>query len=136
MRKTHFIARGLADFFSITYAADALRVTHAQFTIPVMTVGEAIRTLRKLAGLNQSQLAERMGADYNQSNISRIENGAQLLDTAQLQAIAEILNVRASDILAMAEQGTEAPRVSQYLQAYSKLSVRQIDAILALADDE
>lgn len=140
MRDTHFHCKGLACFFSDRYAADALRPTHVGFTIPAMTVGEAIKALRKLAKLTQidlaAQVGARLGEDYAQSNISRIESGTQLLDTKQLQLFAEILNVRASDIFAMAEEGVSAPRVSQYLQAYSKLSARQVDSILALAEDE
>lgn len=105
-----------------------------------MTVGEAIKTLRKLRGMNQIELAAKVGAelgeDYAQSNISRIENGRQLLDTDQLQVVAKILNVRPSDILALSEVGTADARVSKYLQAYSKLTEAQISLILSIADDE
>lgn len=104
--------------------------------MPRMEIGHVIRTLRRAKKLNQTDLAALLGESYNQANISRIENGAQDLDTKQLFAVAKALDVRASDIIALAETPIEDTRWGRYLALYARLTPKQIDAILALGDDD
>ena len=50
-------------------------------------IGQRIAALRKLAGLNQEQLAERAG--LQRTHISRIEAGKYAVTLETIQAIAE-----------------------------------------------
>ncbi len=60
-------------------------------------IGSRIRRLRESAGIDQGKLAERTG--ISQSNISRIESGAQSPRTGTLERIATALNVPLSAII-------------------------------------
>jgi transcriptional regulator with XRE-family HTH domain len=135
MHIPHFVASDIFDSAPVLYADEALRLVHRGFTMPIMEIGHVIKTLRNARQINQTALAAELGDDYNQSNISRIERGAQTLDLNQLFIIARALDVAPSDILKLAETPTDDSRWRRYLSLYAKLSDRQIDAILGLAED-
>ena len=58
--------------------------------LPPKHVGEAIRRLRKKAGLNQEQLAQRTG--INASSISRYERGKNQVGKTNLKKLCAILD--------------------------------------------
>lgn len=65
----------------------------ANLEIEVATVPglvNRIRELRKAAGLNQEQLAERM--DVDRTTVSRLENGEQKITSEYLAALATALD--------------------------------------------
>ncbi|MBQ8465315.1 MAG: helix-turn-helix transcriptional regulator [Alphaproteobacteria bacterium] len=56
-----------------------------------------IRKLRKVAGLTQEQLAEKIG--ISQVHLGRLENNARSMDLEQVESIAAALGVKPIDIL-------------------------------------
>ena len=65
-------------------------------------LGAVIASLRKDAGMTQESLVDAAGS-LDQSTLSRIEHGKQDVSTDTLSAIARALNVKISDIWALAE---------------------------------
>ena len=59
--------------------------------------GNYLFRLRKAAGLNQEELAERVGVHLN--TISQWENGGYIPKTPKLKKLAEALNVTETDLL-------------------------------------
>ena len=59
--------------------------------------GNYLFRLRKTAGLNQEELAERVGVHMN--TISQWENGVYIPKTPKLKKLAEALNVTETDLL-------------------------------------
>ena len=62
-----------------------------------MNLGENIKKARKAAGLNQGELAERLGV--YQKDISRWENNQIIMNAMTLAQICKELNVSADEIL-------------------------------------
>ena len=62
-----------------------------------MTIGERIKTYRKLAGLTQKQLGELSGT--SERTIQQYEGGKRQPRIEQLQKIAPFLKVSAADLL-------------------------------------
>lgn len=63
----------------------------------MLTVGEAIRRARRVAGLKQAELGAKIG--LSQCQVSRFEADAVSPTVAQLQQIAAALDVLASELL-------------------------------------
>lgn len=64
--------------------------------------GRSIARLRKIAGLSQRQLAERMqllGIDMDKNAIQRIESGARFVTDIELRAFASHFGVTADALL-------------------------------------
>ena len=57
---------------------------------------DVIREARRKMGLNQTELAEQMGV--TQSAVSHWENGETMPTPRQIPRLAEILNIRVSDL--------------------------------------
>ena len=55
------------------------------------SIGATIRRLRKLAGMSQMNLGEKVGVSYQQ--IQKYENGSSAANVFRLQQIADALNV-------------------------------------------
>jgi transcriptional regulator with XRE-family HTH domain len=68
-------------------------------------IAQAVREARARAGLNQTQLAERVGC--NQSEISRIERGDRTLTVARLAALVEVLDLDAAALFGADEREAE-----------------------------
>lgn len=64
-----------------------------------MVNGERLKAAREAAGLNQSELAERIGVSRNV--ISMVERGQQSLATRNLVKACALLNVSADHLLGM-----------------------------------
>ena len=65
-----------------------------------------LREMRLAAGLKQSELAERIGAD--QSFVSRYERGERRLDLVELSAICDACGVRVAAFVESFERGQRA----------------------------
>ena len=65
-------------------------------------LGGIIGDLRKKQGLSQGEFAERMG--LGQSTWSRVEKGVSGLSIEQLVLASEVLEIRPSKLVAMAEK--------------------------------
>ncbi len=64
---------------------------------------------RQTAGLNQVELAERLGRP--QSFVSKIEKGERRIDVVELIAICNQLRVDPADIIAVINDGSIASRI-------------------------
>lgn len=73
------------------FAQDALRQAHKKATILVMTIGSAIRRIRKERGLTLNELAALIESDVG--NLSRLERGVQGYTDPVLTKIAGALGV-------------------------------------------
>ena len=69
-------------------------------------LGEKVRTERKLAGLTQEQLAEKLGITKNA--VSKWERGLGLMDLSLLKPLSEILGVSVTEILNGEKIGEDA----------------------------
>ncbi|MEA3078187.1 MAG: hypothetical protein QOF60_3095 [Actinomycetota bacterium] len=56
-----------------------------------------LRALRLAAGLNQSDLAERLGV--SQTWVSKYENGERRLDLVQLRRVCEVLGTTTAEVV-------------------------------------
>lgn len=65
---------------------------------------QMLRDAREAAGLRQSELADRIGAD--QSFVSRYERGERRLDLVELEAICKACGRRLSDFISDFESET------------------------------
>lgn len=65
-------------------------------------LGEAIRQLRKQAGLSQEQLAERASTDLTQ--IGGLERGTRNPSYSTLLRVAKALRTRTGEIITLADQ--------------------------------
>ncbi|MDI9469559.1 MAG: helix-turn-helix domain-containing protein [Bacillota bacterium] len=82
-----------------------------------MTLGERIKEARKQCGLTQKQLAEKM--QLSGASIAEWEEDKALPDTANLKALAQLLNVSVDDLLNSAKSAAdsvvrEAYKLSDY----------------------
>ncbi len=73
-------------------------------------VGAVVADLRRRAGLDQSQIAARLGID--QPAVSRIERGERRLNAWELYALAECLGVEPGLILGREEPGEALLRLA------------------------
>lgn len=67
-----------------------------------MSVGSNIRKIRKLRGISQEELAERIG--LTRSQISNIESGRRSTSAKRMSQIAEVLKCRVSDFYDKTEE--------------------------------
>ena len=64
-------------------------------------LGQILKELRKNKGMDQSDIAEKMG--MNRSSWSRIESGNTMVNIHQLQKVGAILQMEANEILQKAD---------------------------------
>lgn len=96
-------------------AIDSIPITHQTLMMNVndsekkgdLALGSAIRKSRIKASMSQIQLAEAAGLE-GQGQISRIESGVQGVTTYRLRSIAKALNMRVTELWAIAE-GIQPP---------------------------
>jgi transcriptional regulator with XRE-family HTH domain len=84
-------------------------VTEKAFRTPA-EVGVAVATLRRRAGLDQSQVAAHLGID--QPAVSRIERGERRLSAWELYALAELLQVEPGLIMGREEPAAALLRLA------------------------
>lgn len=74
-------------------------------------IGNLIRRLRKLSGMTQMSLAEKMGVTYQQ--VQKYEKGASELTIRRLRQVSDALNVPVSTFIP--ENGATAEPEAPYL---------------------
>ena len=70
-------------------------------------VGMVVRVKRKLAGLSQSQLAERIGITFQQ--LQKYERGANRISASKLYEISRVLRAPIGEFFADLDQGDGQP---------------------------
>jgi transcriptional regulator with XRE-family HTH domain len=76
-------------------------------------IGQKIKQIRKIWGLSQIELAEKVGISFQQ--IQKYEKGSTRISVVRLQQIAEVLGVDVSDFL---EERKKTSHVSDYTLRY------------------
>ncbi len=100
-------------------------------------VGAMLRTRRRLLGLTQQELAEKVGITYQQAH--KYETGINRISVGRLYALAEALAVEPAYFfqgLGTGEPQPLAPRQRQMLEltrSFAALSRRQQEALTGLA---
>ena len=101
------------------------------------TLGEFIRSQRRLANLSLRDLAER--TNVSNPYLSQLERGLHEPSVRVLKSIAQALNVSAETLLAQAgllegavEDDTAAPETEAAIKADTRLSEAQKQALLSV----
>ncbi len=68
-----------------------------------MTIGDKIRTFRTMKGLSQENVSELLGISL--TSFSKIERGETDISYTRLEQIANVLQIRVSDIVGLNENG-------------------------------
>lgn len=102
-----------------------------------MELSQRIRFLRKKKGLNQGELAEKVG--INPSHLSRLENGKYQPSVDALQKIAEALEVSVDFLLSDDESGElevkiENKSLSERLRLIDTLDEADQQALIQVID--
>lgn len=98
------------------------------------SLGEAIRLRRLELGMSQEELAERIGPDVRQSDVSRLERGKILFPRLErLNQIASALGISVGALLI--EAGWFADDESQHVVAAEPVD-RDVTVPILVADDE
>ncbi|MFC1549466.1 helix-turn-helix domain-containing protein [Nitrospirota bacterium] len=82
-----------------------------RFTKTKKEVASTIKSLRKVSGMTQARLAEKVGVTYQQ--IQKYENGKSVLSTDRLQQVADAFNVPVITLL-----GGEVAHTAQVITSY------------------
>ena len=90
-------------------------------------LGEAIRTLRKQAGWNQGEVAEK--ADLSVDVIGRLERGTVTPDLRTLYQISRALNVSMAELLSRAMDETVDPTQEEIQKLSHYLQTKPLDEI-------
>lgn len=85
-----------------------------------MSLGDRIREMREDQGLNQSELAERVGT--SQSTISQLEKGKRNPSYRTLQSVADALGVSVSYLLGEEELEELSEEEEAFFREYRGLS--------------
>lgn len=97
----------------------------------VKQIGNAIAKRRRMAGLTQAEIAERLG--ISNDAISRMERGSIMPTVLRLIQFAEIFHCEASDLLT--ESSTLLPDQSKRLAALlAKLDDRERETLLGIIE--
>jgi len=103
-----------------------------------ITVGQRLRMRRKLIGLSQENLAEKVGLTFQQ--VQKYERGVNRVSASRLAQFADILGVSVSFFFAEEERNVvgmlEDPGAMRLLKAYTAIdnaAVRQAIADAAVA---
>lgn len=76
-----------------------------------MTTGDKIRTYRTMKGLSQENVAKLLGISLN--SYSKIERGETDITVTRLQQIADVLQIRITDIVGLGDNGFYYPNGNQ-----------------------
>ena len=93
-------------------------------------IGLKIKQIRKIWGLSQSELAERVGISFQQ--IQKYEKGSTRISVMRLQQISEALDVNISEFF---EEGERIPKVSDIALRYAP-GVDPLETFLPLNKEE
>ena len=105
-------------------------------------VGARVRVTRKIRGVSQEELANRVGLTFQQ--IQKYERGANRISASKLKAISEALGVSMSSLLGESEPAAgdrpadwsalADPEVAKLVKAYGKLTPALRKKVLRLAE--
>lgn len=90
-----------------------------------IVLGQRIRTLRKIMGVSQTEIASKVGFTYQQ--LQKYESGHNRIAVDTLEAISEALGVTATDLLSSAESG-DVPSIMKFLLGQNDFSQEQYEA--------
>lgn len=90
----------------------------------------AVRPWRKHRGLNQTQLAERIGVSV--SNLSRLERGGQAVEPATLEALAKALDCDVSDFFLPFAPDSPAHQIVAALRRMSSADAEKLLSVVRL----
>lgn len=97
------------------------------------TLGDRITLLRETLGLQQRELAEITG--FKPSAISRFESDARKPTPANLSRLADALQTTTDYLLGRTVDAlTRTPEISRLLSLYERLSIRNRETLLGLAE--
>ena len=82
-------------------------------------LGQTLKELRKSKGMDQSEIAQRMG--LNRSSWSRIENGSTIVNIQQLQKIGIIFGMEANEILLKVDAIANSMKDKGYIVHYDSI---------------
>jgi len=111
-------------------SALARTVPAAPATPPRYDVGGAIRSLRRLRHLSQTDLAVAVGLQH--SDISRVENGKQGLSVYQLTLVAEALGVTPEVFFLAAEDVASQAKRAEALAIIARMPARHLESVVAM----
>lgn len=98
------------------------------------TFSKRLREARELRGLDQSELARRLG--LKPSSISHFESGRRVPGVETVICLGDILNVPVTRLLGRDEEvGAIGPGMHRLMQAAAKLKERDILTVIALAEN-
>lgn len=114
-------------------------------------IAEKIKTAREAIGMNQKELAEKIGVTG--SAVSRWENGeVNNIGRSKLEALCKILNIKPSSLIfedepvkeqyfyddetaALARELHQNPRMRVLMSASRKTTPKELEAIIALVEN-
>ena len=102
--------------------------------ITTREIGEAIRKRRKVLGLSQEQLSERVGVSYQQ--IQRYENGSSMLNVENVQRIARALSLPVTAFFEASRANVAAEPATPYASKEEKTLLRNFRDLTARADQQ
>ncbi len=82
-------------------------------------LGQALKELRKSKGMDQAEIAEKMG--MNRSSWSRIESGNTVVTIQQLRKIGEIFDLEANEILLKVDTIANSLKDKGYMVHYDSI---------------
>jgi len=95
-------------------------------------IGERIGTQRRLAGLSQARLAERVGVAPE--TISRLETGAAVPSVESLVSVAAELHIELHDLFRLRpEDGAKERAIEKLLWVVSRRGAADIDLVTTVA---
>lgn len=87
-------------------------------------IGQRIRKIRKASGLSQDQLAEKIG--ISTTHMSHIETGNTKLSLPVFVELAEVLGVRADELLYDATPASRSASIEEILSILEHCDSRQL----------
>lgn len=96
--------------------------------------GQALKLLRRYQGLNQSNLAKKVGV--SRSYISEIESGNRTPSLDLLNRYADVFNIPVSSLIFFAEALQDRKSVSSRLERAKGVIAKKIIALLMLLDTD
>ena len=83
-------------------------------------LGLQIQKLRKIRGITQEQLAERINMDP--ANVSNIERGKRFMTAETLEKIADVLNVSVNELFSFDEYSSR-----EYIEKYLTKEIKLLN---------
>ena len=96
------------------------------------TLGQRIAEQRRIAGLSQARLAEKM--NVSTETISRLETGATMPSVVRLVSLARALGVELHELFRVRPGGDAGSRaIEKLVWQMSRRSVREIEMVIDVA---